>query len=82
MVQIEVCNSEWEVNRALERLQNDGFNIQDIKFAYLHNYASKFMIIYDDNSEIKAMWDMLRTQPVTIFKEGEEPNVSSIYNSN
>jgi archaellum component FlaC len=54
MVQIEVCDSEWKVNQALERLQNDGFNIQDIKFTY-HNYTSKFMIIYDDNSEIKAM---------------------------
>jgi hypothetical protein len=80
MVQIEVCDSEWKVNQALERLQNDGFNIQDIKFTY-HNYTSKFMIIYDDNSEIKAMWDMLRTQPVTIFKEGEEPDVSSVYNN-
>ena len=74
MIQIEVCNSEWEVNQALERLQNDGFTIQDIKFAY-HNHSSKFMIIYNDNSEIKTMLDMFKTQPLTIFKEGEEINV-------
>ena len=77
MVQIEICNGVLETNLALERLQNDGFNIQDIKFAY-HNHASKIMIIYSD--EVRTMLDIFKNQSLAILKEGEESDVSSIYN--